>query len=94
MKRVVAAAAVVLLGSAEPAAAQYYPNPWGGIFPGWGGGLYTRGNFASLTSLPPLGLVKSLGSFTPPAYVQEFPDAAKTSGVKYALASGSPTTFE
>lgn len=55
-------------------------------------GAYTRGSFASLTALPPLGQVKGLGSFNPPAYVQEFPDAAKTSGVKYALATGSPTT--
>jgi uncharacterized protein (TIGR03437 family) len=55
-------------------------------------GAYARGGFQFLVSLPPLGLVKVLGAFSPTAYVQEFSDAAKTSGVKYALATGSPTT--
>jgi uncharacterized protein (TIGR03437 family) len=55
-------------------------------------GAYNRNGFQFLTSLPPLGQVKVLGAFSPTAYVQEFPDAAKTSGVKYALATGSPTT--
>lgn len=55
-------------------------------------GAYNRNGFQFLTSLPPLGLVKVLGAFNPTAYVQEFPDANKTSGVKYALATGSPTT--
>jgi uncharacterized protein (TIGR03437 family) len=54
-------------------------------------GAFNRG-FRSLVSLPPLGLVKVLGAFTPTAYVQEFQDAAKDAGVKYALATGSPTT--
>jgi len=54
-------------------------------------GAYNRNGFQFLVSLPPLGLVKVLGAFSPTAYVQEFPDANKTSGVKYALATGSPT---
>jgi uncharacterized protein (TIGR03437 family) len=45
-------------------------------------GAYYRGNFQNLTSLPPLGDVKRLGST---GLVQEFSDAAKTSGVRYAL---------
>jgi uncharacterized protein (TIGR03437 family) len=55
-------------------------------------GAYNRNGFQFLTSLPPLGQVKVLGAFSPTAYVQEFSDAAKTSGVKYALATGSRTT--
>ena len=43
---------------------------------------FYRGSFQNLTSLPPLGDVKRLGST---GLVQEFADAAKTSGVKYAL---------
>ena len=52
---------------------------------------YYRNGFQGLTSLPPLGNVKNLGT-TAGFYVQEFPDAAKTSGVKYALATASATT--
>jgi uncharacterized protein (TIGR03437 family) len=55
-------------------------------------GAFNRNGFQFITSLPPLGQVKVLGAFSPTAYVQEFPDAAKTSGVKYALATGSPST--
>ncbi len=43
---------------------------------------FYRGSFQNLTSLPPLGDVKRLGST---GLVQEFADAAKTAGVKYAL---------
>ena len=49
---------------------------------------FYRNNFNNLVGLPPLGNVKALGS-TAGYYVQEFPDAANTSGVKYALASAS-----
>ena len=49
---------------------------------------YYRNGFSSLVSLPPLGRVTSLGS-TAGYYVQEFPDAAKDAGVKYALATAS-----
>ncbi|HEV2445028.1 MAG TPA: Ig-like domain-containing protein, partial [Candidatus Sulfopaludibacter sp.] len=49
---------------------------------------FYRNGFNLLVGLPPLGTVKTLGS-TPGFYVQEFPDAAKTSGVRYALASAS-----
>ena len=51
---------------------------------------YSSNGFDSMTSLPPLGLVKVLGAFTPTAYVQEFPDANATPGVKFALATGAP----
>lgn len=43
---------------------------------------YYRGSFQNLTSLPPLGDVKRLGST---GLVQEYPDAAKTNNVRYAL---------
>ena len=43
---------------------------------------YYRGSFQNLTSLPPLGDVKRLGTA---GLVQEFADTAKTNGVKYAL---------
>ncbi len=49
---------------------------------------YFRGGFNNLVSLPPLGNVKKLGTT---GYVQEFNDALKTTGVKYALATASPT---
>jgi uncharacterized protein (TIGR03437 family) len=49
---------------------------------------YYRNGFSFLVSLPPLGNVKKLGTT---GYVQEFSDAAKTSGVKLALATISPT---
>jgi uncharacterized protein (TIGR03437 family) len=53
---------------------------------------YYRGNFQNLTSLPPLGDVKRLGST---GLVQEFPDAAKTNNVRYALIrANSDTTQE
>jgi hypothetical protein len=45
MKRFVAVAAVVLLGSTGRGDAQGFVNPWGG-YPGWGGGYWVRGNFA------------------------------------------------
>ena len=48
---------------------------------------YYRNGFNNLVSLPPLGAVKALGT----GYVQEFPDANNTSGVKYALATASAT---
>ena len=43
---------------------------------------FYRGQFQNLTSLPPLGDVRRLGST---GLVQEFADAAKTNNVKYAL---------
>lgn len=43
---------------------------------------YYRGSFQNVTSLPPLGDVRKLGST---GLVQEYPDAAKTNNVKYAL---------
>jgi len=49
---------------------------------------YYRNGFSFLVSLPPLGNVKKLGTT---GYVQEFSDANKTSGVKLALATLSPT---
>ena len=49
---------------------------------------YYRNGFNLLVSLPPLANVKKSGSA---GYVQEFSDAAKTSGVKLALATISPT---
>lgn len=51
---------------------------------------FYRNGFSTLAGLPPLGLVKPLGS-TAGYYVQEFPDFAKTAGVRYALASASAT---
>jgi uncharacterized protein (TIGR03437 family) len=50
---------------------------------------YQRGMFALATSLPPLGNVKALGST---GYVQEFPDADSTSGVKLALVTANMAT--
>ncbi|MBZ5626251.1 MAG: hypothetical protein LAQ69_47340 [Acidobacteriia bacterium] len=49
---------------------------------------FFRNGFNLLVSLPPLANVKKLGTS---GYVQEFSDAAKTSGVKLALATISPT---
>ena len=49
---------------------------------------FYRNGFNLLVSLPPVGNVKALGAT---GYVQEFSDAAKTSGVKLALATLSPT---
>ena len=43
---------------------------------------YYRGSFQNITSLPPLGDVRRLGTT---GLVQEFPDAAKTNSVRYAL---------
>ena len=43
---------------------------------------YYRSNFANLVSLPPINNVAKLGTS---GYVQEFYDASKTAGVKYAL---------
>lgn len=51
---------------------------------------YQRGAFPSSTSLPPLGNVKALGST---GYVQEFPDANNTSGVKLALVTANMATY-
>ena len=51
---------------------------------------YQRGLFPAATSLPPLGNVKALGST---GYVQEFPDANGTSGVKLALVTGNMATY-
>jgi uncharacterized protein (TIGR03437 family) len=50
---------------------------------------YQRGAFSLATSLPPLGNVKALGST---GYVQEFPDANNTSGVKLALVTANMAT--
>jgi len=50
---------------------------------------FYRNGFSNLVSLPPLGQVKALGTS---GYVQEFQDANKDAGVKYALATASPTT--
>ncbi len=47
---------------------------------------YYRGNFQTLTSLPPKADVKRLGAG---GLVQEFNDANKTSGVTYAIAKAS-----
>src|ERR1019366_1071213 len=49
---------------------------------------FFRNGFNNLVSLPPLGNVKRLGAT---GYVQEFNDALKTSGVKLALATVSPS---
>ncbi len=49
---------------------------------------FYRNGFNLLVSLPPLANVKALGAT---GYVQEFSDVAKTSGVKLALATISPT---
>jgi uncharacterized protein (TIGR03437 family) len=49
---------------------------------------FFRNGFNNLVSLPPLGNVKRLGTT---GYVQEFNDALKTSGVKLALATVSPS---
>lgn len=49
---------------------------------------YYRNNFAYIAGFPPLGNVKKLGST---GYVQEFPDAANTPGVKYALVRANLT---
>lgn len=49
---------------------------------------YFRNGFNLLVSLPPLANVKKLGAT---GYVQEFSDAAKTSGVRLALVTISPT---
>jgi uncharacterized protein (TIGR03437 family) len=46
------------------------------------GAAYYRNRFSTLVSLPPLGDVKKFGAT---GLVQEFPDAAKTTGVRYAL---------
>jgi uncharacterized protein (TIGR03437 family) len=43
---------------------------------------WSRGGFNNMVSVPPLGDVKRLGTT---GYVQEFSDANKTSGVKWAL---------
>src|SRR4051794_28341038 len=43
---------------------------------------YFRNNFYTQLSLPPLGEVKKFGTT---GLVQEFPDAAKTNGVRFAL---------
>ncbi|HXS95718.1 MAG TPA: hypothetical protein VN736_14035 [Candidatus Limnocylindrales bacterium] len=50
---------------------------------------FYRNNFSNLVSLPPIGQVKTLGTS---GYVQEFQDDAKTSGVKYALATASSSS--
>ncbi len=49
---------------------------------------FFRNGFINLVSLPPIGNVKTLGTG---GYVQEFYDTAKTSGVKLALATVSPS---
>jgi uncharacterized protein (TIGR03437 family) len=51
---------------------------------------FYRNGFNNLVSLPPLGQVKALGTT---GYVQEFDDAAKDAGVKYALATASTTAL-
>ena len=50
---------------------------------------FYRNNFNNLVSLPPLGDVKKLGTT---GYVQEFADANKTSGVKFALVKPNAST--
>jgi hypothetical protein len=52
---------------------------------------YYRGQFQNLTSLPPLGDIKRLGST---GLVQEFPDAAKTNNVRYALVRATSDTTQ
>src|SRR5262245_58385280 len=52
---------------------------------------YYRGGFANLVSLPPVADVRRLGST---GYVQEFPDAAKTSGVRLALVKPNDSTTQ
>ena len=47
---------------------------------------FYRNGFQSLASLPPLASVRAFGST---GYAQEFSDAAKTTGVKYGLVTGS-----
>jgi uncharacterized protein (TIGR03437 family) len=49
---------------------------------------FYRNGFSTLVSLPPIANVRTLGSS---GYIQEFDDAAKTSGAKLALATISPT---
>jgi uncharacterized protein (TIGR03437 family) len=49
---------------------------------------FNRNGFAGMVSLPPTGKVTTFGSS---GYIQLFQDAAKDSGVTYALASVSPT---
>ncbi|MBI2687918.1 MAG: hypothetical protein HYX27_16540 [Acidobacteria bacterium] len=50
---------------------------------------FFRNGFANLVSTPPLGLVRSFGTT---GLVQEFSDAAKTSGVKLALVKPNTST--
>lgn len=50
---------------------------------------YFRNGFANLVSTPPVGLVRSFGST---GLIQEFNDAAKTSGVRLALVKGNTST--
>lgn len=50
---------------------------------------YFRNGFANLVSTPPIGIVRSFGGT---GLIQEFNDAAKTSGVKLALVKPSTTT--
>src|SRR5205807_2242158 len=50
---------------------------------------FYRNGFSNLVSLPPLGDVKRLGTT---GYVQEFSDANKTSGVKFALVKPNAST--
>jgi uncharacterized protein (TIGR03437 family) len=52
---------------------------------------YYRGGFSSLVSLPPVADVRRLGST---GFVQEFPDAAKTSGVRLALVKPNDSTSQ
>lgn len=52
---------------------------------------YYRNGFSNLVSLPPVADVKRLGST---GYVQEFNDAAKTSGVKLALVKPNDSTAQ
>jgi uncharacterized protein (TIGR03437 family) len=51
---------------------------------------FQRGAFPGATSLPPLGNVKPFGST---GYVQEFPDANNTTGVKLALVTANTATY-
>ncbi len=50
---------------------------------------YFRGGFANLVSLPPVGLVRTFGGT---GLIQEFNDAAKTSGVRLALVKPNTST--
>lgn len=64
-------------GSLDPVISQQFVN------------AFFRNGFSNLVSTPPLGLVSRFGST---GYIQEFSDAAKTSGVKLALVKPNSST--